>query len=391
LISAIILVIIYLSFISMGLPDSLLGSAWPSISMVLNIPLHYTAYIFIIIGIGRTIASVSCDRMINRFGTGIVTLFGFLTLTVGVWGFSFSLIFLHICFWSFFLGFGSGIVDVTLNNYVALHYKARHMNWLHCSWGIGASIGPVIMSFYLANDNLWNLGYRAIGIILCCFTAILIITLPVWAKSKRQIINGGKNIQKTRNRELLKIKGVKSVLVIFPCFALLEIVIVVFGSSYLVIEKNLLSETAAQCVSLFFIGMTIGRLLSGFITIKLNDRQIIRLGYCIFSFGIITLILPINIIILMICYFIIGFGNAPIFPCLLHETPGIFGSEKSQAVMGLQMASATMIPLLALPLFGIILSDVGFNIFPLLIGALLIMTILLFEYFNKKMDRDKAM
>src|SRR5215510_3438620 len=166
MISMIILAIIYLSFFSMGLPDSLLGSAWPSISMNLGIPLHYTTYIFIIIGIGRAVANVSCDKMVKQFGTGIVFILGVFTLTVGVFGFSFSSEFINLCFWSFFLGLGPGFIDVTLNNYVALHYKARHMNWLHCFWGIGASTGPIIMSFYLRNGNLWNMGYRTIGIIL---------------------------------------------------------------------------------------------------------------------------------------------------------------------------------------------------------------------------------
>ena len=369
----------------MGIPDSLFGSVWPSIARDINVSLHYSTYIFIIMGIGRTIANVACDKLVKRFGTGIVFLFGFLTLTAGVFGFSFSSKILAICFWGFFLGFGPGFVDVALNSYVALHYKARHMNWLHCSWGIGASIGPMVMSFYLANDKLWNLGYRTIGIILCCFVVIIIGTLSVWDKNKNQSNSEGKNEQKIQNIELLKIKGVKNNLVAFLCFVLFEIVLILYGSSFLVVEKNLLPETAAQCISLFYIGMTSGRLIAGFVTIKLNNRQIIRIGCGIIAFGIIILILPIGTIALMACFFIFGFGNAPIFPCFLHETPGNFGSDKSQAIIGLQMASATLGPLLILPLFGLLLSNAGFKIFPLIVGVLLILSIFLFELFNKKM------
>ena len=378
-----ILLIIYSSFISMGLPDSLPGSVWPSISMDLNVPLHYTIYVFIIIGIGRSIANVSCDKIIKRFGTGIVNFFGFGILTAGVFGFSFSSAFLSVCFWSFFLGLGPGFIDVALNNYVALHYKARHMNWIHCFWGIGASLGPWIMSFYLANDNSWNAGYRAIGIILCCLAAMLLITLPVWTKNKQQVSGKEKSAQKTRNLELLKLRGVKNTLVVFLCFILFEMVIVLFASSFLVTEKYLLPETAARCMSLFYAGVTAGRFLFGFLTIKLNDRQIVRIGYCIFAFGILALLLSADNFALLACFFILGFGNAPIFPCLLHETPGNFGSENSQAIMGLQIAAATIGPLLTLPLFGALFSNAGFNIFPLLLGAIVIITVLLFELFNK--------
>ena len=371
----------------MGIPDSILGSVWPSISEDLCVPLHYITYLFIIMGIGRTIANVSCEKMVKRFGIGIVFLFGFLTLTAGVFGVSLSSVFLPICFWSFFLGFGPGFVDVALNNYVALHFKARHMNWLHCSWGIGASIGPIIMSFYLINGSSWNLGYRTIGIILCCLDVILIVTLPAWAKNKQQVNSDDKNIQKPQQLKLLKIKGVKNSIVVFLCFVLFEIVIVVYGSSFLVTDKKLLPEAAAQCLSLFYIGMTLGRLLSGFISIKLNNNQIIRIGYSIITFGIITLVLPIGAIMIKACFFIFGFGNAPIFPSLLHETPKNFGSENSQAIIGLQMAIATIGPLMALPLFSMLLSKAGFNIFPLLIAVLMMASILFFELFNKKQAR----
>ena len=371
----------------MGLPEPLLGAAWPSISGDFLIPLHYASYAFTIIGIGRFIANISCDRMVKRFGTGTVSLFGFLFLTAGVFGFYFSSTFLLICLWSFFIGLGPGYIDVALNFHVAVNYKARHMNWLHCFWGIGASIGPMIMSFYLKNNNLWNLGYRNIGIILCSFIVVLVLTLPLWTKNEKRNVEN--NADKTLNIDLMKIKGVKTVLFVFICFISLEIIVVIFGSSFLVLEKKMFHETAAQCISLFYLGMTAGRLLSGFITIFLGNSKIIRMGFGVIAFGLITLILARNNNVLMTCFFILGFGNAPLFPCLLHETPKNFGYEKSQAIMGLQLAGATIGSLLTIPLFGLILSNAGLKFFTVFIGVLLITTVLLFELFSKKIQRTR--
>jgi len=388
MLSTILLVIIYLSFISLGLPDSLLGSAWPSMYGGLSVPLHYAGYISMIIAGGTVISSFFSERIIRRFGTGIVTAFSVLLTAAALLGFSFSSAFPLLCLWAVPLGLGAGSVDAALNNYVALHYKARHMSWLHCFWGIGASIGPIIMSFFLINKNSWNLGYRAIGLLQCCLVAILFITISLWGKNKSQNDNEkSETVKGISFKELFRTAGVKHILIAFFCYCSIESTAGLWGSSFLVMEKNISPEIAAQWISLYYIGITSGRFISGFLTMKLNNRQMVRLGQGLIACGIIALMLPVGRILLLPGFFIIGLGCAPIYPSLLHETPKNFGSEKSQAIMGIQMASAyigtTFIP----PLFGQITKYFSFFVFPLFIGFILILNIIMVELLNKKIDR----
>jgi fucose permease len=280
-----------------------------------------------------------------------------------------------LCLWAVPLGLGAGSVDAALNNYVALHYKAKHMNWLHCFWGVGASTGPVIMSFFLINHSSWNLGYRGIGLLQCCLVVTLFITVSLWGKNKSQTNGGERETHKGISfKELFHTAGIKRILVAFFCYCGIESATGLWGSSFLVMEKNIPPETAARWISLYYIGITIGRFVSGFLTIKLNNRQMIRLGQALIACGIIAIILPATCVLLP-GFFIIGLGCAPIYPSLLHETPKNFGSEKSQAIMGIQMASAyigaTFIP----SLFGKLSSYFGFNIFPLFIGGMLIVNV----------------
>jgi len=390
MISTVLLVIIYLSFISLGLPDSLLGSAWPSMYGGLNVPLHYAGYISMIIAGGTVISSIFSERVIRRLGTGVVTAFSVLMTAAALLGFSFSSAFVLLCLWAVPLGLGAGSVDAALNNYVALHYKAKHMSWLHCFWGVGASTGPIIMSFFLIHKNSWNSGYRAIGLIQCCLVFILFITISLWGKNKSQT-----NVEKSESskgikfKELFQIAGVKQILVAFFCYCSLETTTGLWGSSFLVMEKNISPETAAQWISLYYIGITAGRFISGFLTMKLNNRQMVRLGQAFIACGIIALMLPIGWLLLP-GFFIIGLGCAPIYPSLLHETPRNFGSEKSQAIMGIQMASAYIGTTFMPPLFGQVTSFFGFNVFPLFIGGILILNIVMVELLNKRVDKNKA-
>ncbi|GBU27804.1 hypothetical protein R84B8_01345 [Treponema sp. R8-4-B8] len=391
MVSTILLIIIYLSFISLGLPDSLLGSAWPSMYGGLNVPPHYAGYVSMIIAGGTVISSIFSERIIRRLGTGVVTAFSVLMTAVALLGFSFSSAFSLLCLWAIPLGLGAGSVDAALNNYVALHYKARHMSWLHCFWGVGASMGPIIMSFFLINKNSWNMGYRSIGIIQCCLVAVLFITISLWGKNKLQNSNEKNETAKGINlKELFKIAGVKQILIAFFCYCSLETTTGLWGSSFLVMEKGVPPEIAAQWISLYYIGITSGRFISGFLTMKLTNRQMVRLGQALIACGIIALMLPIGRIMLLPGFFIIGLGCAPIYPSLLHETPRNFGSEKSQAIMGIQMASAYIGTTFMPPLFGQITSFSGFNIFPLFIGGILILNIIMVELLNKRVDKDKA-
>jgi fucose permease len=383
--SIVLLIIIYLSFISLGLPDALLGSAWPSMYLTLNVPLHYAGYIFMIAAGGTVISSICSARIIRRLGTGIVVAVSVLMTAIAILGFSFSSSFILLCLLAIPLGLGAGSVDAALNNYVALHYKAKHMSWLHCFWGVGASMGPIIMSFFLIQNNSWNLGYRAIGIIQCGLVLILLVSISMRRKNKSsQNPEKKENPHDTSFPSLFRISGVKPIMFAFFCYCTMETTVGLWGSSFLVIEKGIAPERAAQWISLYYIGITLGRFISGFLTMKLSNRQMVRLGQCLIVCGIIALLLPFDTMLLLPGFFIIGLGCAPIFPSLLHETPVNFGSTQSQAIMGLQMASAyigtTFIP----PLFGMMASHVGFHIFPFFIVAVLALNVMMVEMLNRK-------
>ena len=387
MVSTILLVIIYLSFISLGLPDSLLGSAWPSMYSGLYIPLHYAGYVSMIVAGGTVISSFFSERIIRRLGTGVVTALSVFMTAAALLGISFSSAFPLLCLWAVPLGLGAGSVDAALNNYVALHYKARHMSWLHCFWGIGASLGPIIMSFFLIYKNSWNQGYRTIGLLQCCLVTILFISISLWGKNKSQNNNEKNETPKGISfKELIHTAGVKQILIAFFCYCSIETTAGLWGSSFLVMEKNIPPEIAAQWISLFYIGITSGRFISGFLTLKLNNRQMVRLGQGLIACGVIALMLPVSRLLLLPGFFIIGLGCAPIFPSLLHETPKNFGNEKSQAIMGIQMASAyigtTFMPLI----FGQITVYLRFFIFPLFIGGILILNIIMVESLNKRVD-----
>jgi fucose permease len=377
-----LLIIIYLSFISLGLPDSVLGSAWPSMYRTLNVPLHYAGFISMIIAGGTVISSIFSEKLIKRFGTGIVTAVSVFMTAAALVGFSFSRAFLALCLCAIPLGLGAGSVDAALNNYVASHYKARHMSWLHCFWGIGASLGPILMSAFLVHNNSWHSGYKAIGIIQFCLVVLLFISLPLWKNANHQKTAGKSTSIKFV--ELYSIAGVKQVLVAFFCYCSIETIVGLWGSSYLVMEKNISPEIAAQWIALYYIGITAGRFISGFVTMKLSNNQMIRLGQAIIGCGVVVLILPFGNSLLLPGLFLIGLGCAPIYPSLLHETPNNFGEEYSQAIMGIQMASAYIGTTLMPILFGWLASHLSFTIFPIFIGIMLVIKIFMVEVANRK-------
>ena len=391
MLTLLLLVIIYISFISLGLPDALLGSAWPSMYQLLNVPLHYAGFVSMIVAGGTVVSSVFSAKVVRRFGTGLVTAVSVLMTAAALFGFSLSHSFWYLCICAIPLGLGAGSVDAALNNYVALHYKARHMSWLHCFWGIGASIGPIIMAAFLMRGQPWNSGYRIIGIIQICLVLLLFISLPLWEKTKAAAAaaSGTERHTPLKFSQLLRITGVKEALIAFFCYCSIETIAGLWGASFLVMEKGITPETAAQWISLYYIGITSGRFISGFITMKLNNRQMIRLGQIITGCGIIVLVLPLGNSVLLPGFFMIGLGCAPIYPSLLHETPKNFGEEHSQAAIGLQMASAYVGTTLMPPIFGRLASTTGFFIFPLFIAIILIIKIIMVEILNRKIDHNK--
>ncbi|MDR0502629.1 MAG: MFS transporter [Treponema sp.] len=388
MLTILLLIIIYLSFISLGLPDSLLGSAWPSMYNSLNVPLHYAGFISITISGGTVISSILSEKVIRRFGTGMVTAVSVFMTALALVGFSFSPSFIFLCLCAIPLGLGAGSVDAALNNYVALHFKARHMSWLHSFWGVGTTIGPLIMSSYLISANSWSSGYRTIGIIQFCLVAVLFASLPLWIKNSPSI-----NTQKNKPasyKELFSIAGVKEALTVFFLYCAIESTAGLWGASFLVTEKGIKPEIAAQWIALYYFGITSGRFISGFITIKLNNRQMVRMGQIIAGCGIVILFMPFGNKILLPGFFLIGMGFAPIFPSLIHGTPVNFGREYSQAVIGLQMAFAYIGTSIMPPLFGALASVISFKIFPVFLVIILIIKIIMFETLNKKVDKHST-
>ena len=382
-----LLAIIYLSFISLGLPDALLGSAWPTMYKELNVPISYAGIISMIIAIGTIISSLQSDRLTKRFGAGKITAFSVAATAIALFGFSITHSYLFLCVWAIPYGLGAGSVDASLNNYVALHYESKHMSWLHCMWGIGATIGPYIMGYAITNNN-WNAGYRYISIIQIILTAILFFSLPLWNKNDEE--NKEKISTKTLKLiEIVKIPGAKEIMICFFCYCALEATTGLWASSYLNIYKGVDIKTAASFGSLFYIGITVGRAISGFITIKLNDNQMIILGESLILIGIILMIIPAVNIVSLIGFIIVGLGCAPIYPSIIHSTPSNFGAENSQAIIGVQMASAYIGTLAMPPLFGYIANHISISLLPFYLILILVLMFIMHKLMIRKTIKNK--
>lgn len=260
------------------------------------------------------------------------------------------------------------------------------MSWLHCMWGVGASVGPYIMGWVMTGGSTWNMGYRSIGIIQIILTAILFMSLPLWKERENSSDAEGNEIEAKALslREVLRVAGVKEILVCFFCYCALEQTTGLWASSYLVLYKGVPSETAAKYASMFFIGITLGRAVSGFITMKLNDIQMVRLGQCLIGCGILVMSLPFPATVSLIGFVVIGLGCAPIYPCIIHSTPAHFGADKSQAIIGVQMASAYVGTCLMPPLFGMIAEYINVSVLPIYLVVILILMIIMHESLLRK-------
>lgn len=366
-----LLLIIYMAFISLGLPDSLLGVGWPVMQNDMHQSLDSAGILYMIIASGTILSSLASGYLNRILGNGKITVLSVLLTAVALWGYAMSPSMLWLIICSVPLGLGAGAVDATLNNVVALHYKAHHMSWLHCFWGIGATISPFIMSYSIANQGSWREGYFNIAIIQFMLTGILILSLPLWSR-----LQGTKSVSAMSTKEIasditncpttrpLQMKGVKIGLLSFFFYCGVEAMMGLWGSSYLVNTKGLSVSTSAQWVSLFYGGLTVGRFLSGFMALKLSNRFMIRYGQITAVVGTVALVLPLPTVFSLIGFILIGLGLAPIYPCMLHETPVRFGRTHSQSIMGIQMAVAytgtTFLP----PLLGLLASQYSTGIFP---------------------------
>ena len=381
-----LLVIIYLAFISLGLPDALLGAAWPSMYPQFDVPVSYAGIISMIIALGTVISSLQSDRLTKKLGTGKVTALSVLMTAMALFGFATSHSFGMLCLWAIPYGLGAGSVDASLNNYVALHYESRHMSWLHCMWGIGASAGPYIMGYALTAGWGWNSGYHIIAVLQIVLTAILLCSLPLWKQRPAEVLQDGK-VQPAKAlsiREVLQLAGAREILVCFFCYCALEQTTGLWASSYLTLHKGVSADTAATFASMFYLGITVGRALSGFLTMKLNDVQMIRLGEVIIGIGVLVMLLPFGQSLSLAGLILIGLGCAPVYPCVIHSTPAHFGADKSQAIIGIQMACAYVGTCLMPPVFGLIANHITVALLPVYLLIILVLMVIMHELLCKK-------
>lgn len=384
-----LLIIIYVAFISLGLPDAILGSAWPMIYQDLNVPISAAGLSTMIVSSGTIISSFFSAKLIRRFGTGKVTTVSVSLTAAGLLGIYFSPSFFWICLLGIPLGLGAGAVDSALNNFVALHYEAKHMNWLHCFWGIGATAGPFIMSMYLLKENGWRMGYATIGIIQVALVIGLICSLPLWKKFETNTNEEEGTKSDINVGALLKIQGAKPALIAFFCYCAVELTTGLWASSYLVVSKGVSTEKAAKWAALFYLGITVGRFVAGFLAIYFNNKKMIRMGQIICMCGAILLLVPFTNYLQLVGLILIGLGCAPIYPAMLHETPNRFGKEISQGIMGIQMATAYVGSTFMPPLFGMLAKATTFNLLPYFLLTLVILMLVTSEIVSK-VCKDKT-
>ena len=378
---SLLLPVIYLAFISLGLPDSVLGAAWPSMYGELGAALSWAGVVSMIVSLGTIVSALCSERLTLRLGPGGVTAVSVLLTAVALLGFSLSGQFWQLCLWAVPYGLGAGSVDAALNNYVALHYESRHMSWLHCMWGLGASAGPVIMGRALAGGS-WQGGYRTIALLQFALTAVLLLSLPLWKRPQANV--EGAEFKPHPIPELLRRPGVPQVLVCFFCYCALESTAGMWAASYCTLVRGIDAGTAARWASLFYVGITVGRGVSGFLTMKVNDQNMIRLGQALIAAGTVLILLPTGQGTLFAGLITVGLGCAPIYPSIIHETPINFGREVSMSMTGLQMATAYVGTCLVPPLFGLLAQYVTPALYPWALAVILVLMFVMAESLHRK-------
>ena len=383
----VLLGIIYVAFISLGLPDSLLGSGWPVIHQDLGVPLSSAGVITMIVSFGTVVSALNSDRLTGRFGPGKVTAVSVLMTAVALFGYSISQSMAVMCLWAIPYGLGAGAVDAALNNYVAVHYKSRHMSWLHCMWGVGATLSPIIMNACLQHDLGWRSGYRTVGIIQIVLTVILFATLPLWKKAGGSAEVEAEERKHTSLLQAIRIPGVPLVLLSFLGYCGMESTVMLWASSYLVQARGVDVVTAAGFGALYVLGITIGRFLSGFVSDKLGDVKMIRIGCLAVLGGLLLVLIPFaSGTPALLGLILAGVGSAPIYPSIIHATPQRFGADKSQSIVGMQMASAYIGSTFMPPLFGLV-SQISMDLFPFFLLCFAALMFITSEALNRMTGR----
>ena len=382
---SLLLAIIYLAFISLGLPDSLLGAAWPVMHLQFGAELSFAGVISMIIAGGTIVSSLLSDRLTHKLGTGLVTAMSVALTAAALFGFSVSRSLISLCLWAVPYGLGAGAIDAALNNYVALHYSSRHMSWLHCFWGVGASVSPYIMGACLAGAGGWQLGYRTVSLIQIVLTALLFFSLPLWKRVSGEAEQAAEAAREPLGLRLaVTIRGVPCVLLAFFAYCGAESTAGLWASSYLVEMRGVTAETAARFASLFYLGITIGRFFNGFIADRMGDKRMIRVGAAVMGLGALLILLPLpGEGAALAGLLVFGLGCAPVYPSVIHSTPAHFGRENSQAVIGIQMAAAYVGTTFMPPLFGVLAQRITLGLYPVFLGAMLALLLVMTERLNR--------
>ncbi|MEN5075349.1 MFS transporter [Isoptericola cucumis] len=411
---SLLLAIIYVAFVSLGLPDSLVGAGWPVMHEDLGVPVAFAGLLTMIIAGGTILSSLASERLTRRFGASVVTAVSVGLTAAALVGFSVSGSFWLLCLWAVPYGLGAGAVDAALNNYVALHYAARHMNWLHSFWGVGASISPFIMSYAITSSLGWSSAYQIVGITQAVLTVALVVSLPLWGKVHpvRPADAGGAGGAGGPDRageaheaehepsaadahvplaQALRIPGVTLVLAAFFAYCALESTSILWASTYLVTDRGVTPATAAAFGSLFLLGITGGRFLAGFFADRVGDKQLIRGGFVTVGVGVLMIAVPVGTDVLALAGLVVaGLGSAPVYPAIIHSTPVNFGRRSSQAIIGIQMAAAYTGSTLAPPLFGALSTWAGTWVFPLFLAVLVVLGLVMSERLNRLVARRAA-
>ena len=380
-----LLCIIYLGFVALGLPDSLFGAAWPVLQPQLDVPLAWAGFVTVTISGGTILASLLSDRLTFRFGAAKVTACSVVATAVALLGFSRATQFWMLVAWAVPLGLGAGAVDAALNNFVALHFSSRHMSWLHCFWGLGASVSPYIMGFFLSRGLRWDRGYLTVGLIQLALSGVLFASLPLWKKAAAPELQTTERTAPKTLRQIAALPGICYVLFGFFAYCALEAVAFTWTSTYLVSVRALAPESAARFASLFYLGMTVSRFLAGFIADRLGDRKMIRLGFFVCFTGLLLVMLPVSSPLpCLVGLTVAGFGCGPVYPSIIHATPAVFGKENSQAVVGVQMASAYCGSTFMPPVFGWAAGAFGLRLFPFALVLFAVVGFTLTELLNRR-------
>jgi len=385
---SLLLALIYICFISLGLPDSLLGSAWPVLHADIGAPISHAGIISTIVSACMIVSTLLSSKAVKHFGAGAITAASVTLSALALFGYSLSNSFLMLVLWSIPYGLGAGGVDSVLNNYVALHYKPQHMSWLHCFWGVGASISPYIMSFALTRLNSWSRGYLIVSLIQMALSTVIFISTPLWKRNADEQNGEGASVESKPLgfREIFRVPGAVPCFITFFGYCALEVSASLWASTYLVENRGIEPEVASGLASLFYIGITLGRAVNGFLAMKLSDRTLIRMGMGIITLGVLMMFLPFGISALA-GFLIIGIGCAPVYPCIVHMTPDLFGRERSQSMMSFQLAFAYLGFCIVPPLFGLIAEHITISLLPPFLAILLAVMAVMHEVVVKKTSK----